>query len=116
MKKNTLMWLGLGAVGIALFFAYKKRSVPKPTEAELKSDEVSQGDVGKRKDLQSMDMQFAAMSGKNAYIKPQNLIPNVYGNYMNANGDNVLKTRSIYDACKCAAKRKVAPSILANFR
>ena len=63
-----------------------------------------------------MDMQFAAMSGKNAYIKPQNLIPNVYGNYMNADGGNVLKTTNIQTACKCAAKRKVAPSMLANFR
>ena len=116
MKKNTLMWVGLGAVGIALFFAYKKRSVPKPSVAEMKSDEVGQGDIKKRKDLQSMDMQFYGMSG-NSFIKAQNLIPNVRdNNFYNADGGNVLKTTNIQTACKCAAKRKVAPSILANFR
>jgi hypothetical protein len=115
MKKNTWILAGMGAVAIALFFAYKKRNVPAPSEAENKSDEVGSGDISKRKELQSVDMQFYGMSGKPIYVKPQNLIPNVMdNNFYNADGGNVLPTRNVYSACKCASKQKPAPSILSN--
>ncbi len=115
MKKNTWILAGMGAVALALFFAYKKRNVPKPSEVENKSDEVGQGDVKKRKDLQSMDVQFYGMSGKGIYVKPQNLIPNMRdNNFFNADGGNVLPTRNIYAACKCASKQKPTPTVLQN--
>lgn len=116
MNKNTWMLAGLGAVGIALFFAYKKRNVPSPSEAENKSDEVGSGDIKKRKELQSTDAQFMGMSGK-IYVKPQSLIPNVMdNNFYNADAGNVLPTSSIYDACKCAAKSKPAKGMLSDFK
>lgn len=49
MKKNTWILAGMGAVALALFFAYKKRNVPTPAEAENKSDEVGRGDIKREK-------------------------------------------------------------------
>lgn len=105
MKKDKWVYFAFGAVAIALFFAYKKRNVPAPSKETPSEDEK----------------QFVGMNGK-IYVKPQNLIPDVYGRYrgtyLNANGLPCRHTdvEDVYTMCKCTSKAKVPPTILANFR
>lgn len=104
MKKNTWLYVVLGAGALALFFAYRKRNVPAPDE------KMSEEDM----------KQFYGMEGK-MYIKPKNLIPDKYGRtkgYVNADGMpcHHESTDDIYTACKCTSKSKVPPTVLANFR
>ena len=118
MKKQNLIWIG-GAVivGAALFFAYKKRNVPKPSMKE-ENEGASQGDMKKRK-LPSSDLLFTGADGKKIgkiYVKPTNLIPDVYGRYHNADGSNAIKTTNIGTACCSVVKNPVQPTVLANFR
>ena len=118
MKKENWIWIaGVGVLGAALFFAYKKRSVPKPSIAENPEKE-SQGDMKKRK-LPQSDMLFAGMSGNRiakTYVKPTNLIPDVYGRYHNADGMGGLDTSSICRACQTSVKHTPQPTMLSNFR
>lgn len=116
MKKENLIWIG-GAlvVGAALFFAYKKRSVPKPSPSEQKE---GQSDMKKRK-LPQSDVLFVGMDSRKKgeiYVKPTNLIPDVYGRYHNADGSNAIKTTNIGTACSSVVKNPVQPTVLANFR
>lgn len=102
--KNTWLYLTVGALGVALFLAYKKRNVPSPNE------KMSEGD----------DKEFYGMGG-NYYMKPKNLIPNAYGRYRGyVNADDMPckfeSTQEIYNVCQCVRKNKVPPTILSNFR
>lgn len=109
MKKNSWIYLGLGAVAIALFFAYKKRNVPA-TKEEIK-DQTGSGDIKRRKELQSVESQFIGMGG-NIYVKPKNLIPNVMdNNFYNATGSSTLKTTNICVACQTAAQNQPEPNM-----
>ena len=117
MDKKNLIWIaGLGALGLALFFAYKKRNVPTPSKKE--GEEGIKQPSGKKKFPMS-DMSFAGMDGKaipKTYVKTTNLIPDVYGRYHNADGGSGLDTSDICAACKTAPKNTPQPTMLAGFR
>jgi hypothetical protein len=112
MKKQNLIWFaGLGALGLALFFAYKKRNVPAPSQAEgLK--EPSQKKQG------GTELAFSGSYrvGNKIYVKPTNLIPDVYGRYHNATGSSKLVTTDICSACQTAPQNTPQPTMLAGFR
>lgn len=118
MKKQNWIWIaGLGALGAALFFAYKKRNVPAPSEKE-KAGDVEQSNMKKR-NLPQSDMLFAGMCGSKEdkiYVKTTNLIPDVYGRYHNANGGDNLKTRNIYSACASSVQHTPSPTMLGGFK
>lgn len=115
MKKQNWIWIaGLAVVGVAVL-AYRKRNVPKPTLAEQAE---GQADMKKRQFPQS-DLLFTGMDariGDKIYVRPTNLIPDVYGRYHNADGSNAIKTTNIGTACKSVVKNPVQPTVLANFR
>lgn len=116
--KNKWVIIGLGGLAAALLLAYSKRNVPAPAKEEtsMKPDsQVGSSDISKRKELVNTDMQFVGMGGV-LYTKPTNLIPDVYGNYHNADGMGNMSTTNISEACKCAGKHTPQPTMLANFR
>ena len=118
MKKNTWIWVSVGVVGVALFFAYKKPSVPQPDPNAPTPGDGGGSNISKRKELKNMDMQFAAMNGK-SYIKPTNLIPSIYDRFRNANGGEcreTLATENIMNACKCSSNRTITPGFASNFK
>lgn len=121
MTQKKLIYVFLGATAIALFFAYKKRNVPKPQEGEKTNPSVKDIASG----TMDMNQQFAGMNGKpsgNGFLRPMNLIPNVYGRrergFLNANGADCpeFRTTNIQSACGCASKRTVPPTMLTNFK
>lgn len=115
MEKKTWIYVGAGVLGLALYFAYKKRNVPPPPQESNKQEPVE----GKMSQSLDMNMQFAAMSGK-SYILPKKLIPNAYGQtggYLYYNADGIpCETNDMQSACKCAKDKKTPPTILSNFR
>ena len=117
MKKNSWIYITLGLVGVGLFFAYKKPKRPpaSPNTGEGTNSGIASSDIKKRKDLATSEMQFSGMTirdnSKPIYVKPTNLIPDVYGRYYNADGGKeYINTKSIDCACKSADARKNIPS------
>jgi hypothetical protein len=115
MEKKTWMYVGAGVLGLALYFAYKKRNVPPPPQDGSKDTPVE----GKTSGSLDMNMQFAAMNGQ-SYILPKKLIPNAYGQtggylFQNADGQP-CETTNIQTACGCASKKTVPPTMLTNFK
>jgi hypothetical protein len=117
MKKNSWIYITLGLVGVGLFFAYKKRNTPPPSPntGEGTNSGIASTDIKKRKDLTIGEMQFSGSGIRSnsdpIYVKPTNLIPDVYGRYYNADGGKeYINTKSIGCACKSADARKNLPS------
>lgn len=117
MKKENWIWIaGLGALGLALFFAYKKPNAPAPSEKE-KAEGVKESSKQKKGGTEM------AFSGSNKsrlnpeYIRPTNLIPDVYGRYHNADGgSSQIVTTDICSACQSADKIKHSPAYLGGFK
>ena len=117
MKKNSWIYITLGLVGVGLFFAYKKRNTPpaSPKTGEGTNSGIASSNVKKRKDLTIGEMQFSGSgirtNSQPIYAQLTNLIPDVYGQYHNADGGiEHINTQSIGCACKSADKRKNIPS------
>lgn len=117
MDKKNLIWIaGLGALGLALFFAYKKRNVPAPSK---KQGEEGVKEPMRKKQFPVSEMLFAGMDGKpipKTYVKTTNLIPDVYGRYHNANGGGGIDTTNIMDACRTSVQYPPKPTMLAGFK
>jgi hypothetical protein len=117
MKKNSWIYITLGLVGVGLFFAYKKRNTPPPSPntGEGTQSGIASSNIKKRKDLISREMEFSGMTIRDKsvpiYVQNTNLIPDVYGQYHNADGGKeYISTKSIECACKTADERKNLPS------
>jgi len=113
MKKNSWIYITLGVVGVGLFFAYKKRNTPPPSPktGEGTQNGIASSDIKKRKDLTLGEMQFSGMDVRNRnqpiYVQATNLIPDVYGQYHNADGGKeYINTKNIGCACKTSDMRK----------
>jgi hypothetical protein len=113
MKKNSWIYITLGLVGVGLFFAYKKRDTPPPSPntGEGTQNGIASSDIKKRKDLTSSELQFSGMTIRDKsqpiYVQRTNLIPDVYGNYYNADGGvEYLNTKNIGCACKTSINRQ----------
>jgi hypothetical protein len=121
MKKNSWIYITLGLVGVGLFFAYKKRNTPPPSPntGEGTNSGIASSDVKKRKDLTIGEMQFSGSgirsNSQPIYAQLTNLIPDVYGQYHNADGGKeYISTKNIECACKSANARKNIPSPIFN--
>jgi hypothetical protein len=121
MKKNSWIYITLGLVGVGLFFAYKKRNTPPPSPktGEGTNNGIASSDVKKRKGLSTSEMQFNGMTIRDnsnpIYAQLTNLIPDVYGQYHNADGGSeLLNTQNIGCACKTSIMRKNYPSSMPN--
>lgn len=115
MEKKTWIYVGAGVLGLALYFAYKKRNVPPPVMDEkgtpVEGEQMKGG--------MDMNAQFAAMNGQ-SYILPKKLIPNAYGQtggylFANANGEP-CETTNIQTACGCTANKPAPKTMLTNFK
>jgi len=113
MKKNSWIYITLGLVGVGLFFAYKKRDTPPPSPntGEGTQNGIASSNIKKRKDLTSSELQFSGMTIRDKsqpiYVQRTNLIPNVYGNYYNADGGvEHLNTQNIGCACRTSINRQ----------
>lgn len=120
MTKNQKKWLLLGGATLAAIFLL---TYVRPFRPKVEDEETGDGGTGGN-GLITPNALFTGADGRNSYVRPQNLIPNVYGRYdkydshMNATGSFCpeLKTIDLQDACKCAAKSKTPPTVLADFR